>query len=228
MAEQFGTEKVEQKFKTPQEELDFLRAEVAKHEKTILDNNQTPIQEEVIKSEIEKHSERNPEEVLHKDFALKPEEVKAIVLDLAPEEHDDKMAEIVSILQDKGILNALAVIEKLKENHVNLLSQTVLLKGVNDNVETLQKLFLEITKNGIRPYYLHQNDPVYWAKHFTVPIKRAIKIWQQLRPRISGIVGTAKFVIDTPYGYGKVPIPEAGWEVEYSHFKDFHNTNHKL
>ncbi len=118
MAEQFGPEKVEQKFKTPEEELEFLRSEVAKHEKAIYDRNLTPIQEEVIKNEIEKHSERNPEETLHKDFALKNKEVQAIVLDLSPETHDKKMEELVSILQDKGILNALSIVEKLKDPHL--------------------------------------------------------------------------------------------------------------
>lgn len=123
----------------------------------------------------------------------------------------------------------LAIAQRLKhEANATLLSQSVLLKGVNDSVETLSELFLKLAKNGIRPYYLHHNDPVYWAAHFTVPIKRAIKIWQALRPRLSGICATAKFVIDTPYGYGKVPFPEAGWEVDYSHFHDFHKVKHQL
>jgi lysine 2,3-aminomutase len=47
-------------------------------------------------------------------------------------------------------------------------------------------------------------------------------MWQKLRPRLSGVAATARFVIDVPFGYGKVPIPEGdGWEVNYEHFKDF-------
>lgn len=102
-----------------------------------------------------------------------------------------------------------------------LLSQSVLLKGVNDDVQTLYTLFTELAKAGIRPYYLHHNDPVYWARSFTVPFKKAVKIWQTLRTRLSGIAATAKFVIDTPYGVGKVPIPEARWDEEYTQFYDF-------
>jgi len=110
-----------------------------------------------------------------------------------------------------------------------VLSQTVFLKGVNDSVKTLTELFWKMTMEGIRPYYLFQNDPVYWAKHFTVPIKRAIKIWQQLRPQLSGLAATARFVIDTPYGFGKIPIPEgAAWKVDYSSFLDFHRQKHQL
>ncbi len=113
------------------------------------------------------------------------------------------------------------VIDKLQKAGVHLLSQSVLLKGVNDSVETLSELFTELVKIGVHPYYLHYNDPVYWAEHFTVPMDQAIKLWQQLRPRLSGIVDTAKFVIDTPFGHGKVSVPEAGWDINYGHFTDF-------
>lgn len=110
-----------------------------------------------------------------------------------------------------------------------VLSQTVLLKGVNDSVKTLAELFWKMTSEGIRPYYLFQNDPVYWAKHFTVPIKKAIKIWQKLRPQLSGLAATARFVIDTPYGFGKIPIPEGNaWKVDYSAFFDFQHKKHLL
>lgn len=70
-----------------------------------------------------------------------------------------------------------------KESQALILSQTVLLKGINDSANILHNLFYKMTKEGIRPYYLYQNDPVYWAKHFTVPIKKAIEIWQELRPK---------------------------------------------
>lgn len=104
----------------------------------------------------------------------------------------------------------------------SVLSQSVLLGGVNDSVDVLYKLFITMTKNGIHPYYLYQNDPVYWAKHFTVPINKAIKIWEELRPKLSGIAATARFVIDAPFGYGKIPIPEGkAWKVDYSSYYDF-------
>ena len=110
-----------------------------------------------------------------------------------------------------------------------IFTQSVLLKGVNDSVGTLYQLFATLAYNGIRPYYVFQNDPVYWAAHFTVPIKRAIKIWEKLRPRLSGVAATARFVIDVPFGYGKIPVPEGGaWEVKYDHYKDFKGKTQKL
>jgi lysine 2,3-aminomutase len=109
----------------------------------------------------------------------------------------------------------------------SVLSQTVLLRDVNDSVETLNMLFVKLAREGIRPYYVFQNDPVYWAKHFTVPFKRAIKLWGRLRAKLSGVAATARFVIDVPYGYGKVPVPEgAAWNVDYSHFYDFKKKMH--
>jgi len=113
---------------------------------------------------------------------------------------------------------ALAVLSRFRrESLVTAMSQTVLLKGVNDSDETLYALFTKLAAEGIRPYYVFQNDDVCWAKHFTVPIKKAIKIWGQLRPRLSGVAATARFVIDVPKGYGKIPVPEGeAWNVDYA------------
>ena len=108
-------------------------------------------------------------------------------------------------------------------------SQSVLLKGVNDDVQTLRNLFVKMAKEGIRPYYIYQNDPVYWAEHFTVPFKKAIKIWGKLRPRLSGVAATARFVIDTPFGFGKIPVPEGdAWEIDLSSFRDFKGKKHPV
>lgn len=116
-----------------------------------------------------------------------------------------------------------------KLSGATVMSQTVLLKGVNDHVETLYTLFTLLTKEGVRPYYLFQNDPVYWAQHFTVPIRRAIKIWGELRPRLSGVAATAHFVIDVENGYGKISVPEGNaWDVDYDHYRDFKGKKYTL
>lgn len=131
-----------------------------------------------------------------------------------PEEITDEVKQLVLLIQ--------------KQTDTILLSQSVMLKGVNDNVQTLYTLFTELAKIGIRPYYLHHNDPVTWAKDFTVPLPEAVKIWQTLRQRLSGLSSTAKFVIDTPYGVGKVPLPDGKWEEDYSVFYDFNNVKHTI
>jgi lysine 2,3-aminomutase len=120
------------------------------------------------------------------------------------------------------------VIQRLRETGAVLYSQSVLLKGVNDDVKTLHDLFTGIMKQGVHPYYLYHNDPVPWGRHFTVPFTEAIQMWQQLRPRLSGIAATAKFVIDVPQGKGKVPVPEGNWGERYEWVEDYEGKKHLL
>lgn len=123
---------------------------------------------------------------------------------------------------------SLAVLNRFrKKSLATILSQTVLLRGVNDRLDVLLELFNLMAKEGIRPYYVYQNDPIPWAKHFTVPINRAISLWQKIRPRLSGLSATARFVIDSPLGYGKISLPEGNfWNVDYRFYRDF--KNHKF
>ena len=117
--DQMGFEKIEQKFSSPQEELDYLRGEVAKHEKGLLENGEVVPREEIITDKIIDYKGYKPAEILQSDYQLKPEMVDSIVLDLSPEEHDSKMEELVSILQTKGLMNALSVVERLKDAHLD-------------------------------------------------------------------------------------------------------------
>ena len=115
-----------------------------------------------------------------------------------------------------------------KESLATVMSQSVFLKGVNDDEKTLIRLFNALAKEGIRPYYMFQNDPVYWAKHLTVPIKRGIALWQKIRPQLSGVAATVRYVIDVPDGYGKIPVPEGGaWKFDASVYHDFRKKVHK-
>lgn len=119
------------------------------------------------------------------------------------------------------------IVDRLrKDSHAILLSQSVLLKGVNDTQDDLLNLFNRLVKFGIRPYYLHHNDPVYWAREFTVEPERAIKLWQSLRPKLSGLAASAKFVIDTPHGNGKVVIPDSVWSPDMKTYVDFKEETH--
>jgi len=118
MAEQFGAPKVEQKFKTPEEELQYLRAKVSEHEGMLADKGEQLPKEEIIKKEIATHAEKNPKDVLDESYALKKNELQAIVLDLSPEAHDSKMAELIDILQEKGVLNTLSIVDGLKNPHI--------------------------------------------------------------------------------------------------------------
>ncbi len=152
MAETFIPEKLEQKFKNPQEELEFLRAQVMQHEKALAERNETPLHDEVIHHELAIHADRKKDDVLDKDYVLKNHETEAIVLDLSPEEHDAKIAELITILQEKGILNTLAVVEKMKDSHVE---------------DDFQRFLVQYIKSGFS-VGKNEKGPVWRALHMTL------------------------------------------------------------
>ncbi len=88
---------------------------------------------------------------------------------------------------------------------IPVLNQTVLLKGVNDNTNTLKDLFHRLSVLRVRPYYLHQCDLVDKTAGFRVPIKEAIATYGALRGQLSGL-SIPTFVVDIPGGYGKVAL----------------------
>lgn len=94
---------------------------------------------------------------------------------------------------------------KLVDAGIPVLNQTVLLKGVNDSVETLSHLFRELTSLRVRPYYLHQCDLAPGTAQFRVPIDEALAIVKSMRGNVSGL-SLPQFILDIPGGYGKVPL----------------------
>ena len=81
----------------------------------------------------------------------------------------------------------------------------MLLRGVNDDVDTLKELLEGLLRMRVRPYYLMQMDLTRGTGHFRTPIGTGLKILAELRNRISGLA-LPHFVIDLPGGHGKVPL----------------------
>lgn len=100
---------------------------------------------------------------------------------------------------------AQAALKRLADAGIPLLSQTVLLKGVNDDAATLETLFRTLLRHRVTPYYLHQCDLARGTSHFRTTIAAGQAIMAQLRGRLSGI-GIPTYVLDIPGGFGKVPI----------------------
>lgn len=100
---------------------------------------------------------------------------------------------------------ALRALESLNRAGIPLLSQTVLLKGVNDTVEALEELFRALLRTRVKPYYLHHCDLAKGAAHFRTSIAKGQRLMAELRGRISG-TALPTYVLDIPGGYGKVPI----------------------
>jgi len=85
--------------------------------------------------------------------------------------------------------------------------QTVLLKGINDSVETLALLFRECLNLGLSPYYLFQLDLAPGTAHFRVPLKKGLAIYRELGQQISGLA-LPIYAVDLPGGGGKIRLIE--------------------
>ncbi|MDR2029127.1 MAG: KamA family radical SAM protein [Treponema sp.] len=83
--------------------------------------------------------------------------------------------------------------------------QTVLLRGINDRAETLEELFRECLNLGLSPYYLFQLDLAPGTRHFRVPLKEGLAVYQKLRLRISGLA-LPSYAVDLPGGGGKITL----------------------
>jgi lysine 2,3-aminomutase len=94
---------------------------------------------------------------------------------------------------------------RLADAGIPLGSQTVLLKDVNDNVETYKKLTHEMLKVRVRPYYLYQCDPIPGSSHFRTPVSKGLEIIKGIRGFTSGYA-IPHYVIDAPGGGGKIPL----------------------
>lgn len=95
--------------------------------------------------------------------------------------------------------------EKLADNGFVVGNQSVLLKDINDNKFVYEKLCRELIKMRVRPYYLFQCDIVKGVEHFRTKVSRGMEIMDHLRGRLSGLA-IPQFVIDSPGGFGKIPI----------------------
>jgi lysine 2,3-aminomutase len=92
---------------------------------------------------------------------------------------------------------------------IPLANQTVLLRGVNDAADALVALCDGLLRLRVRPYYLHQLDPVHGTGHFRVPIERGLELVAVLRARVSGLA-VPHYIVDLPGGRGKVALtPES-------------------
>ena len=100
---------------------------------------------------------------------------------------------------------ARTALARLADAGIPLLSQTVLLKGVNDRIEVLEALMRALVRNRVRPYYLHHPDLAPGTGHFRLTIAEGQAIVRALRGRLSGLAQPT-YVLDIPGGAGKVPI----------------------
>jgi lysine 2,3-aminomutase len=96
-------------------------------------------------------------------------------------------------------------LERLANHGIPLGNQSVLLRGVNDDVETYKALVHKLLICRVRPYYLYQCDLIQGSSHLRTSVARGIEIVESLRGHTTGYA-VPQFVIDAPGGGGKVPV----------------------
>jgi lysine 2,3-aminomutase len=117
---------------------------------------------------------------------------------------------------------ARAAVTRLTRGGIPMLSQSVLLRGVNDDAAVLETLFRTLVAMRVKPYYLHHPDLARGTGHFRGDIADGQLLMRELRRRASGLCQPT-YVLDIPGGHGKVPIGPCwmrrdgeGWVVEDS------------
>jgi lysine 2,3-aminomutase len=100
---------------------------------------------------------------------------------------------------------ARAACARLIDAGIPMLSQSVLLRGVNDDAASLGALMRALVESRIKPYYLHHGDLAPGTGHLRTSIEAGQAVMRQLRGRLSGLC-QPQYVLDIPGGYGKVPI----------------------
>ena len=108
---------------------------------------------------------------------------------------------------------------------IPLLSQTVLLRGINDNVESMAALLRELIRCRVRPYYLHHADMAPGTSHFRTSIAEGKALMRALRGRIPGFA-IPVYVLDIPGGFGKAPLGPDELDGETGKVTDWRGRTH--
>ena len=110
---------------------------------------------------------------------------------------------------DELTVEVKAALGRLADAGIPLVSQSVLLRGVNDDAAVLEALFRGLVRARVKPYYLHHGDLAPGTGHFRTGLDEGRELVKRLRGRVSGLCQPA-YVLDIPGGHGKAPIgPDA-------------------
>ncbi|OHA15855.1 MAG: hypothetical protein A3H57_04115 [Candidatus Taylorbacteria bacterium RIFCSPLOWO2_02_FULL_43_11] len=140
------------KFSSPEEEISFLRQEIKKREILSGKIGDVP-NEEVIKGAVKDYSLTPHEEVIEEKRVIRPEEAGSIVLELAPETHDKQIEKLIGVLHDHGLRNALHLVEKLKNPHLE---------------DDFHRFIVQYIKAGYSATGLKENNELWKPSHMTL------------------------------------------------------------
>ncbi|NET09130.1 MAG: lysine-2,3-aminomutase-like protein [Symploca sp. SIO2B6] len=117
-------------------------------------------------------------------------------------------------------------IARLVDAGIPMLSQSVLLKGVNDTPEDLEALARKLVENRVKIYYLHHGDLAQGTSHFRTTIAEGQSLMKALRGNVSGICQPL-YVLDIPGGHGKVPLLPSYYNEEKGQVEDYQGQIHQ-
>lgn len=100
---------------------------------------------------------------------------------------------------------AIAALDNLHHAGHLMVSQSVLLRGINDSVESLTDLFHTLVKHRVKPYYLHHADLSAGTSHFRVSLEKGMQLMREVRQHVSGLA-IPDYVLDIPGGVAKIPV----------------------
>ncbi len=143
-------------------------------------------------------------ELMRRLATLKPTVYLSLHID-HPDELTPPVVELIGELRRYGFI---------------LISQSVFLKGVNDDVATLERLFTELFQLGVRPYYIYHCQRIPTTDRFEMEFADEVEIMSTLRERLSGLA-FPQHVLDLPSARGKVVVPSSHWDCDLSHVRDF-------
>ena len=112
------------------------------------------------------------------------------------------------------------VIRRLRRLGAILLCQSVFLKGINDDLEVLIRLFTRLAELGVRPYYIYHCHPIVTTMRFVMRLEDEIALMSRLRERLSG-VACPQHIFEMRHTTGKLAVPTDHWSVDLAHVRDF-------
>jgi hypothetical protein len=148
-----GEDKEVPKFSSPEEELLYLRKQVAEKESELRGRGEQVSRAEITKEHIKEYKEKPSEDVLASTFVLPEKEKSEIVLNLAPDDDDSKVEELFGVMQERGIKNALSVAHALKEPHVE---------------DDFHRFLVQYIKEGHPITDLKEKGPLWQVLHMTL------------------------------------------------------------
>lgn len=204
----------EKKFGTPEEELAYLREQVARQQETLRGRGLEASHEKAAAETLAGYRQVPHEEVLSGDLAMQSAEREAIVLDLSPEPHDRQMEELIGLLQEKGVRNALSLVEKMANPHleddfhrmlVQYLKAGLPIKGLKEKSELGKNLRMTL-------YEVTLPEAVKTEEGVKKTLKELVSSMEQF---YSGMLSVSERLSDKNYFSIELALPNVGEGVSF-------------